>query len=292
MYYVVYGLLYGLSLLPLRVLYLLSDLAYFLIYHVTGYRKKVVMGNLAIAFPHKTEEERRVIAKKFYRNFTDSFIETLKLFSASKAFIDKHIQSDYSLFDKALNEGRKCQVHLGHFFNWEMGNLATGKNTKQKFIGVYMPLASKVMDRAFITLRARTGSIMVPATNMRSAMYPYRNEIYALGLIADQSPANHQSGFWVRFFGRPTSFLKAPEGGARIGNLPVIFCHLTKIKRGYYYLHFNIGAWEPATLPKGELTRQYVRFLEKVITDTPEMWLWSHRRWKIEWKEEYGKVIE
>src|SRR6476620_6784945 len=124
MYYVVYGVLYLLSLLPLTVLYLLSDFVYFLIYRVAGYRKKVVLHNLSIAFPEKTEKEREQIAGKFYRNFTDNFIETIKLLSAGKNFIRKHFSFDNRLLNELYQQGKKCQVHLGHNFNWEMANLA------------------------------------------------------------------------------------------------------------------------------------------------------------------------
>src|SRR5215213_6054346 len=100
MYHVVYGFVYLLSLLPLKVLYLLSDFAYFILYYVSGYRKKIVAQNLNIAFPQKTQEEKKIIAKKFYHNFCDTFIETIKLISADKTFINKHFTSDYSVFDK------------------------------------------------------------------------------------------------------------------------------------------------------------------------------------------------
>src|SRR5688500_4436355 len=123
MYYIVFGFLYLLSLLPLRALYLLSDFAYFILYKIAVYRKKVVFQNLTIAIPHKTEEEKTKIARQFYRNFTDTFIETVKLISANRNFINKHFVSDYSVFDKIYTEGKKCQIHTGHNFNWEIANL-------------------------------------------------------------------------------------------------------------------------------------------------------------------------
>jgi len=83
MYYIVYGSLWLLSLLPLRLLYVLSDCIYGLVFYVFKYRKNVVMKNLLIAFPEKTEKERRQIAKKFYHNLIDMFIETLKMLSVS-----------------------------------------------------------------------------------------------------------------------------------------------------------------------------------------------------------------
>src|SRR5690348_316240 len=117
MYYLVYGFLYLLSLLPMAVLYLLADFVYVLLYFVFGYRKQVVMGNLLTAFPEKTEAERKLIARRFYRNFVDNFIETIKILSASKNFIIRHLEIDKDLFTPIYESGRKCQLHLGHNFN-------------------------------------------------------------------------------------------------------------------------------------------------------------------------------
>jgi Kdo2-lipid IVA lauroyltransferase/acyltransferase len=292
MYYIVYGLLYGLSLLPLRILYLFSDFLYFLIYHVAGYRKKVVMQNLAIAFPQKTEAERKAIAKKFYRNFTDFFVETIKLFSAGDAYLSKRFVADYSAFDTIKEQGKKCQVHLGHNFHWELGYLASVPKIPFKTLGVYMPLSNKTFDRIFRKLRTRKGGYLLPATDIRRAILPYRHESYALLLVADQSPPSPQNGIWVNFFGRPTAFVRGPENGARSGDLPVIFCYVTRLKRGYYRGHFILSEENPAALEKGELTKKYALFLEEKMKEQPENWLWSHRRWKWEWKPEYGKIYQ
>jgi KDO2-lipid IV(A) lauroyltransferase len=290
MYYVVYGLLYSLSLLPLRVLFLFSDLAYVILYHLIGYRKKVVFSNLSIAFPDKPYEERKKIAKQFYRNFTDNFIETIKLLSADVTYINKHFTADYSVFEQVYRQGKKCQVHLGHNFNWELANLAVAANIKQKLLTVYMPIENPAFERLFLKIRRRTGVELLPATSIRSAILPWRHTQYTLGLVSDQSPAVPHGGYWVSFFGRPTAFLKAPENGARVANLPVIFCFFTKIKRGHYEGFFELGEESPASLPKGELTKRYAQYLEQHITRYPAMYLWSHRRWKWQWKEEYGNV--
>lgn len=290
MYYLVYITLYLLSLLPLRVLYVLSDFLAFLLYYVFGYRKKVVLDNLAIAFPEKTQAERIKIAKRFYRNFVDNFIETIKLLSAGKKFITNHFVIDSDPFKALYESGRKCQVHLGHNFNWEVANVAMPFYMQQPFIVVYMPIKNKVMDRLFMHLRTRTGSIMLPATDMRNAIIPYRNMQYALALVADQAPGSVSKAYWLNFFGRPTPFVRGPENGARVGNIPVIFTQLYKTKRGYYRANFEVGAENPAELPEGELTRRYIQFLEKAIRDRPDMWLWSHRRWKHDWKEEYERL--
>lgn len=292
MYYIVYGLLYAISLLPLRVLYLLSDFAYFLLYYVFGYRKKVVFSNLEQAFPQKATEERKKIAKKFYRNFTDNFIEFIKLISASPTYIKKHCAADLSLPFKMYEEGKKSQLLLAHNFNWEWGCVAVAAILKQPFIVVYMPISNKTIDRLFMKIRSKTGAVLLPATNMRNAILPYRNEPYILILVADQNPGNPSKALWYNFFNKPTPFVKAPESGARKGNIPVMFCKLIKERRGYYRIFFEMGEENPARLKEGELMKKYVKYLHDFISEYPEMWLWSHRRWKWNWKEEYGKVLD
>jgi Kdo2-lipid IVA lauroyltransferase/acyltransferase len=291
MYYIVYGLLYLVSLLPLRVLYLFSDFAFFIVYHVAGYRKKVVFDNLAIAFPEKTPSERKQIAKKFYRNFTDNFIETIKLLSTGKKFLRKHYVCDTRLFDELFQQGKKCQVHLGHNFNWEIANVAMAFLTPYTLLTVYMPINNKIMDRLLQKIRSKTGAVLLPATKMRTAMLPWRDKQYLLALVADQNPGVPSKGYWLNFFGKPTPFVTGPEKGARANDSAVVFIHFTKSRRGYYEAHPELASLDPNSLPETEITRIYIQYLERVITVNPEMWLWSHRRWKHEWKPEYGKVI-
>jgi len=291
MYSIVYGLLYLVSLLPLRVLYLVSDFAYLIIYYVAGYRKKVVLDNLSIAFPEKTESEKKHIAKKFYRNFTDNFIETIKLISAGKSFLRKHFICDTQLFEELYRRGKKCQVHLGHNFNWELANIGVGLNSKYLMLIVYMPINNNAIDRLFKKIRGKWGSELLPATKMSTAMIPYRNQQFLLALVADQNPGNPSKAYWLNFFGRPTPFVKGPEKGARANDTAVVFAHFTKKKRGVYEVHFELATEEPLSMPETELTKIYIHHLESVIRQQPEMWLWSHRRWKHEWKPEYGPVI-
>ncbi|HMG67964.1 MAG TPA: lysophospholipid acyltransferase family protein [Chitinophagaceae bacterium] len=291
MYYIVYGLLYLVSLLPLGVLYVLADLAYFFIFYIIGYRKKTVYSNLKQAFPEKTDEERKKIAKRFYHNFADSFIETIKLFSAGEAFIKERFKGDFSVLDYLYKEGRKCEILSSHNFNWEYANLGIPLNLKHTLLTVYMPIENKIFDRIFKKMRSKTGAVLLPANDTRKAILPYRNTLYALALVADQNPGDTKNGYWINFLNKPAPFVKAPESGARRGNIPVVFSYFLKEKRGYYRI-FNILAEEnPATTKPGELTVKYVRFLEDMIRENPEVWLWSHRRWKWDWKEEYGNII-
>lgn len=289
-YYIVYGLLYILSLLPLRILFVLSDGVYVLLYHVFGYRKSVVGKNLEIAFPNKTVKERKQIEKQFYKNFIDNFIETLKLLSGGVKFATKHFSADTSLMEQEYAKGKKLQFYLGHNFNWELANIAVGPRTSYQMLSVYLPVKSKIFEKVMLRIRGSSGNVLIPATDMRNAMLPYRNNIYLLALIADQVPGDASQAYWLNFFGKPAPFMRGPDRGAVAGNFSVMFGHFIKIRRGYYKLNYELSTSEAGLLEKGELTRRYVKYLENVISEHPSMWLWSHRRWKREWKPEYKNL--
>jgi KDO2-lipid IV(A) lauroyltransferase len=290
MYYLFYGFLYVVSLLPMRVLYLLSDLIYGIVYYCIGYRRKVVMDNLRQAFPEKTDAERIAIAKKFYHNFIDSFVETIKLVSASDSWLHKRFTIDVRALDEVYSTGKSCQMHLGHTFNWEWGQLVLTALTRYPILVVYMPIGSKVFERLFYRLRTRNGNAFLPAPQMREAIVPYLPSQYLLGLVADQCPGNMQTAYWIDFLGRATPFASGPEKGARSGHLPVVFASIEKRRRGHYHGTVELACMDAAELPEGELTRRYVRYLESVIQTRPDMWLWSHRRWKHAWKEDYESM--
>ncbi len=287
MYYLVYGIAYGISLIPFWLLYGFADILFLLAYYVLGYRKKIVMDNLRASFPEKTEPELKVIARKFYRNFIDNFLEAIKLLSISKRQLDKRFKCDYSLLDKLAAEKRSCTLLLGHVFNWEYANAHFSDHSPAKLLVVYMPLASKAMDRVFIKLRERFGTILLPATHMSRSMVPYRNQVYVLTLVADQNPGSPESAYWCDFMGRPAPFVKGPERSARMGNLVTVFVSIKKAGRGYYEAMLTLGNDHPLSTSDGDITRQFVRFLENEIREQPENWLWSHRRWKHTYKPEY-----
>ena len=287
MYYLIYGFTYLISLLPFFILYRIADFIYVILYYVAGYRKEVVMENLRYAFPEKTKAERKAIAKKFYINFVDNWIETIKLLSISKAALNKKISSNLGVFNQLHKEGKSVQVNLGHFFNWEIMTLYTGINQPFTFLTVYLPQSDKATNRFFIKMRSRWGNPQLSSTDMARAIISWRRKQYLLALGADQSPAVPGSGYWLYFMNRPTPFLKGPEKFARIQNIPVVMMTTTKPKRGHYHFEYFLLADDAKKIPDGELIRRYVKHLEENIRLQPEIYLWSHRRWKHSWEEEY-----
>jgi KDO2-lipid IV(A) lauroyltransferase len=178
-------------------------------------------------------------------------------------------------------------MHLGHTFNWEWGHIVLTRLTKFKILVVYMPIGSKLLERLFYHLRTRGGNSFLPAPKVKETIVPFLSTQYVIGLVADQSPGNLKTAYWIDFMGRPTPFVSGPEKAARTGCLPVIFASIHKPQRGHYHGMMHLACMDASLLPEGELTRRYVRWLESVILEQPDMWLWSHRRWKHAWKDEY-----
>ena len=289
MYYILYGFLYLISLLPSFLLYGLSDLVAFILYRVAGYRKAIVEGNLAIAFPEKTEAERKVIASKFYRNLTDTFIESIQMLSMSDARIQKRATINGEAVRALEASGKNIQYHSGHQMNWEYGNYAVAKNSGIPFIAIYMRIKNKAVDRLFVKLRSRPGSVMIAAQDFKSRMHNVFNNQYAIGLVADQNPGVPSNAYWLNFFGRPTPFVTGPDKGARRNKVAVVFVKFTKIKRGYYHFHQEVITDDASSWTEGMLTRRYRDFLEQAIREQPENYLWSHRRWKWGWDNSYAR---
>ncbi len=289
MYYIVYWFLYLLSLLPWRILYIISDGIYLIVYYITGYRKKVVMENLCIAFPEKTEAERIAVMKEFYKNFIDNFIESIKLFSISGEELNKRFTGNFEVVNDLYATGKKVQLHSGHFFNWEFANLGYSHNFNYTLLTVYMPIKNKVFDRIFIHMRKRFGADLIPATEFNTKFTAYRNKQYCLALVGDQNPGDSRFAYWTRFFGKMTAVVKGPERGAKVGDTAIVMCNFYKVKRGYYTSDMVLLTTEPRNMPYGEITKQMMKFVEESIRKNPAGYLWSHRRWKWEFDEEKNK---
>ena len=282
MYYLVYSLFYLLSLIPWRIMYFISDGFYVLTYYIIGYRKKVVMNNLLIAFPEKTEAERVRIAKDFYHQLIDTFIETIKMLSISRKELNKRFVCNYEVLNDLYETGKNVHIHGGHFFNWEYLNLAYCANTKYPFIGVYIPLSNQVMDKIIYKMREKFGTILIAADKFRTQFHQHVNKRYALALGADQNPGNPKGSYWVSFFGKMAPFVTGPERSAYTTNAAILFGTYYRVKRGYYRSELKLITMEPNSFKRGHLTLIFRDYLEEQIRLRPSNYLWSHRRWKFE----------
>lgn len=292
MYYILYPFLWLISWLPFRVLYFLSDGIYVLVFHLIGYRKEVVLSNLRIAFPDQSEAERIAIARQFYRNMIDTFMETIKFITLSKNAALKRSSADFSAMDQALASGRPVFMVGCHQFNWEYVNVLFPTHLKVPFIGVYMPIANRALDRIFFDFRKRYGTILVPATQFKNQREALLKGQYVLALAADQNPGHPANAFWMPLFGKPAPFVTGPAKGAVQANAVVVMTEMQRKRRGHYHFAQRVIAESAGSMTPSDLAALYRDEMEQVIRRNPANYLWSHRRWKYEWKPEFGKMEE
>lgn len=291
MYYIVYGSLWLFSLLPFRVLYIISDFLYLFVFYGFKYRKEIVLNNLLIAFPEKSEKERIQIAKAFYHNMTDTFLESIKFITLSKKQILKRSSGEFELINNLAAKGYNIHIMAGHQFNWEYGNLFFSMHLSIPFVGVYMPISNKILDKIFFDFRKKYGTVLIPATDFKNKMHSIFGKQYSLALAADQNPGDPTNAYWMNYFGKPAPFLTGPARGAVKNNTAVVIVGFKKIKRGYYHFSTKLLAEKGSRFTPEQLTMMYKNEMEEIVRRDPANYLWSHRRWKYDWKPEYGELV-
>ena len=283
-YILIYGRIKIHALLPMRLLYVLSDFLYLIIYWVIRYRVPVVRKNLKSSFPDKSEEELKQLEKAFYHHFADYIVETLKLAHISLQELQEraYVQNP-ELIDKLMDNGHPCCLFLmGHYGNWEWYSGSTSRFKDARLYQIYRPLNNKAVDKIFIHLRTKFGSSGIPKNDTgREVVRLVRNKIRSgVVFLADQTPSPSNLHYWTNFLNQDTSVLTGAERLARKLNTPVVFLDVQMVKRGYYTLEIQLIAENPKETPENWITEEYARRLEKSILRKPEGWLWTHKRWK------------
>ena len=286
-YWLVYGGMWLFSALPFRVLYMLSDFNYLLMYHVGRYRRKVVRENLEKSFPEKTEAERLQIERKFYRYLSDYMLEDLKLLHMSaEDLCQRMIYKNTEQYLELTEKYGGIIVMIPHYANYEwligMGSVMKPGDVP---VQVYKPLKDKYLNELFKQIRSRFGGYNIPKHSTAREIIKLKSEgkNMVVGLITDQWPSGDR--YWTTFLGQETAFLNGAERIAKMMNFPVFYCELSKTRRGYCEAEFKLMTEAPKETVEGEITDMFAHELEQTIRREPAYWLWSHKRWKFTKKE-------
>jgi KDO2-lipid IV(A) lauroyltransferase len=265
-YYLVVPLLYLVSILPDFLLYFFSDALYFLVYHVVGYRKKVVTENLKKSFPEKSEKEINAIRKKFYRYFCGLVFEIFRMLTISKEKMREVCTLDPStikLFESYANKKQSIITVMGHWGNWEWAQNAFSATLNQQLYIIYHPFGTKT----------------IPMKDTLREMLSHRNEVCVTAFASDQTPPP-QGAYWTTFLNQDTPVFFGTEKISKKLNLPIVYISIKLVSRGRYRIFAETLVEDPSTTSEGEISELHTRRLEKDIREIPEIWLWSHRRWK------------
>lgn len=281
-YYIALPFIYLISILPFRILYGVSNFLYVILYYILGYRKAVVLQNLRNSFPDKSDDEIKDICKRYYKYLCDLFLETFKTLTVSKKTMQKHcyFNPESKIFlDRLAAENKSAILVMGHLGNWEWGGNTVSLQLKQQLYVIYHPISNKYFDWLVYNMRTRFGTKLIKMKNTFRDMLENREELNITAFIADQTPAP-ESAYWTTFLNQDTPVFKGTELIARKINYPVIYARVVRVKRGYYEMFVDMLCEVPKATKEGEISELHTRRLEKDIIAQPEVWLWSHRRWK------------
>lgn len=266
--------------MPFRLLNLISDFTYLIVYKVFKYRVGVVNKNLKIVFPEKTESELEKIRNQFYRNFFDIMYETIKLLVLSpKKVMQKIVKGDTAVLDEMYKKKRSVIIASSHLGNWEYGSVSHELYFPGISKGVYKPLSNKFFDQLMLRLRGRFGVEMWPIDLTLEKVRSNQDNHIAVGLLSDQNPSSHKA-LWLPFFGLETPVYTGLELIARRFDLAVVYVHWKRIGRGQYRIDSELITDRPQDEEKHFITKQYLSKLERDIKANPDNWLWTHNRWK------------
>jgi KDO2-lipid IV(A) lauroyltransferase len=270
------------SRLPFWMLYLLADLLFFIVFYVAGYRRKVTRDNLANAFPEKSDGERKQIERKYYRFLADMIMESLKMNSMHSREVHSRCRlKNPQEIERHYQLGRSVLLASGHYANWEWANLVLALGFKEPLFVIFKPLTDKHFGDYLNKMRSRFGAIMVPMKHTLRKIVELKNKKYMFGFASDQTPTRHESQYFTSFLNQPTAVFLGLEKIAKTTKNPVVFLHIDRVKRGYYDYTFTTLVEDPAETSEYEITDLHTRKLEEIIRRKPELWLWSHRRWKF-----------
>lgn len=270
------------SALPFPLLYGLSDALYLVLYRVAGYRRDVVRGNLAIAFPEKPETERRRLERAFYRHLADLFLEMLKTFTVGQKTLMRHwVIENPEVMNRFYDQGRSVVMMTGHMGNWEW-SLASGGYFKHRGMAIYKKLSNPFFEQWMLRSRHKFGMDIIPTYLAFRYIETAQREgrLMAYGFAADQNPLRHKAKLWLPFFGKTVPVHTGAEEIARRYDLPVVYAEIRKLKRGHYRARLEVLCEHPSACAPDEITRRYFARLEESIRRQPEVYYWIHRRFR------------
>ena len=267
-YYILYGIVFLFSLLPMWLHYCFSDLLYVIIYRIIRYRRTIVRKNLCNSFPEKSKKELRYI----------------KLLTMRKSNLMRRMTFEgLDEVKQSFKEHDLVFIYLGHYCNWEyVASLQWWVPKDIHCAQLYSSLKSYAFDRLFYHIRSRYGGENIKKNeSMRHIVaYRQRHEKAIIGFISDQTPRWINIHKWLDFLHQDTPVFTGTERIAKKVNAAVYYGEMSRVKRGYYKCRFRLMTNDASSMKDEQLTTSYMHLLEQSIQRGPYYWLWTHNRWK------------
>ena len=266
----------------LRGALLLGDLLGDFAFYGVRMRRRVTLDNLTAAFPKKSPQELRAIARRAYRNFAKMMIEYIRFPELSTQTIRDRVKIENEHYLRLAMEGTKGAVCVGgHFGNWElMGAAVRAAGYPMCFL--VGEQHNKLVDNLMNRYRELVGiEIIHMGMAVRGVLRALRqNKLVAM--LSDQDAG--REGVFVQFFNRPASTHRGPATFALKVGSPILFGSAIRLQGGKHRVIFEEVNYDSAAglTPENteRVTQAYSAILEKYVRLYPDHWFWMHRRWK------------
>lgn len=241
-------------------------------------RRHVILTNLRLCFPEKTEEERVRLAKRVYRRLARAAIDHGTLWTASAEELQRFVT--FTGLEHLLNdENRPVIVVSPHFCGLDAAGIAL--NTYVRGVSLYQKQSNAVWDKALLEGRLRfSNPVLIAKTgdkDLRAVMKAMREGL-PFYYLPDMDHGRRNSIF-VPFFGISAATIPMVSRLARVTRAKVMWCIATMTDEGYSVELSAPLENFPTADPEAD-TRRINAELEARIRQHPDQYLWVHRRFK------------
>jgi KDO2-lipid IV(A) lauroyltransferase len=271
-----------LSVHPYWLLYLKSDFYYFVTYHVSRYRRKVVRQNLLRSFPEKDFRAIKTIEKHYYRNLCDLVVEAPKMLRMKPEGYKYRLNyTNRELITRLHEQHKNVFYAIPHSGNWEWFGKMMPDLSGHNCLAVYKKVKNPIFERLMLYMRTKDCDLeMIESSFALKRLAQLRDSQNAVLMVADQTPRGVDSDYWTEFLHQDTCWFTGLERIAKMLDYAVVFVSMKRQCRGRYEVTFELITDNPKETEKGFIMERYVRCVERFIEEQPDNWLWSHRRWK------------
>lgn len=249
--------------------------------YALGIRRRVTLDNLAHAFPDRSVQERRVLARAAYANMARVVVDALRTLGASRAQLLAEVEvDDFGPVERALAAGKGLVVATAHLGSWEMFGAAMAQRVPLH--AVVRPLRGGLNAR-LVEARERAGLRLIPARGALTGMVAALRKNEVVAMLLDQAIGGKHALF-VPFFGRPAATSPALSMAAlRTGAPTLVVVALRENGRLRFRVEGPFAVTDTGDRRRDlrDHTARVTAALERIIREAPEQWLWLHRRWKL-----------
>lgn len=252
-------------------------------FYLIPIRRKTTLENLTKAFPEYSQKRIKKIAFKCYKSFALTLIEILYLPRMSERKIKKVIRfENVELVKKKYEEGKGLILLAAHFGNWEYSGIIAGLILNLPFSVIVKSQRNTLVNKWLNDVRTKFGNEVIPLGISIRQVYKVLKEGKIIAMAADQRGSS--DGLRVMFFGRKASVYPGPVTLSLKTGAPILYAISIRQPDYSYIAKFEEinrdGLPEQHEEKVIELSQRLTTYLENIVREHPDQWLWMHKRWK------------